>query len=332
MTHFTSDVIDHTIKLLSDGAPHPSWEIAKKLKVTTNHVAGIIEALKAFDLTVNALNNHEYQLASPLILLAPDKIQENLDEHIGWPMGDIFVCTETSSTQDLARNAPDTSRLHCFLTEYQTIGRGRFGRKWFSPFASNLYLSCCWSVKKNLHSLQGLSLVISLAIIEAIKKFTGLTLSIKWPNDILWKNKKLGGILIEIDSASYNHIRVIIGVGLNVNMPANATAVIDRPFASLNQLMHQDLNRNVLAGYVIQSMREYLSLFSEKGFACFLPLWAQYDALFGKEITLQIGTEKKTGRMRGINAQGLLLLEQNNGNISAYLAGETSLHLSNTTD
>jgi len=210
------------------------------------------------------------------------------------------------------------------LAEYQSAGHGRFDRKWISPAESNIYLSCRWK-NNNIQNINGLSLVVGLSVTAALKS-TGLqNLTIKWPNDILWQDKKLGGILIDIIPHA-----LIISIGLNVNMPEVDMENMTRPWTSLEKITGNTQNRNKIAGLLINYLLYYLDLFEKNNFNYFMSEWKKQDYLLNKEINLSLDPKeihKITGIARGINSDGCLLLEDESGKIKPYAAGEASISI-----
>ena len=236
----------------------------------------------------------------------------------------IDLVESISSTNDYFKTQSLTSALHFCLAEHQTAGRGRFGRPFASPVAANIYLSCRWHFKKDLRQLAGLSLVISLSILKALHTLGISEVQIKWPNDVLWHHQKLSGVLIENTQKATGEIQVIIGIGLNVNMPEEIMEQIGRPVTSVQKILGSPQDRNQIAGVLIEQLITDLEIFAEKGFAAFKEAWIQADILQNQTITLLNGTQKIEGIVTGIDDQGCLSLKT--GEITtAYSAGEVSI-------
>jgi BirA family transcriptional regulator, biotin operon repressor / biotin---[acetyl-CoA-carboxylase] ligase len=141
-----------------------------------------------------------------------EKLQQDMDVI-------VFESIDSTSTF-LKKITPKQKPIIC-LSEQQTQGRGRFNRPWHSPFGENIYLSLLVPIRKKLHQLSGLSLVVGLSMLHALKSYMqNHHLYIKWPNDIFYEDKKLAGNLIEVHSENAQACYLIIGVGINVNMRA----------------------------------------------------------------------------------------------------------------
>lgn len=264
-------------------------------------------------------------LAESLILLEIKKIKHLLSakhHHI-----DLEIFDTVASTNDYLKNLPNSDHARFCLAESQTQGRGRFGREWKSPFAANIYFSCRWSMRKAVDQLGGLSLVVGLSLIAALKKYGLHELYLKWPNDILWQEQKLAGILVELGSVQNSKTDLIIGIGLNVNMPSTIELHIDRAWTSLQIIYPKNHDRNVIVALMIDSLIDYLEKFERDGFAVFGDDWQAHDYLAGKEIRLRSGNDVIAGIASGVDDFGRLLLTHE-GKTFAYSAGEASLSLS----
>ncbi len=233
----------------------------------------------------------------------------------------ISVFDSLPSTNDFLKQ--QTPHLHLCLAEQQTAGRGRLGKTWFSPHGMNLYFSLLWPLLDTHIALEGLSLVVALSIVKTLTQF-GIheALKIKWPNDIYADNKKLAGILIESQTESRAPRQIIIGVGLNVNMPAGTAPDTLKPWTSLQILLNRTLNRHDLVVTLTRALLATLTQFSQKGFIHFLPAWHAWDYLAGKNIHLKTGDHTLHGIAQGVNEKGHLLLRTADGHLHALASAE----------
>jgi BirA family transcriptional regulator, biotin operon repressor / biotin---[acetyl-CoA-carboxylase] ligase len=218
----------------------------------------------------------------------------------------------------------------CFA-EHQTAGKGRLGRRWISPFAENIYLSLLWpfNFNKESHELSGLSLAIAVAITEALNRY-GIknNIALKWPNDVLWKNRKIAGILIELTKKPYNIYNAVIGVGLNVNMRQLAAEQIEQPWCSVAQITDAVPEKNKLAGLLLNELLKAIFEYKQHGLKSFIKKWQQLDITCGKKVIITTQQTEITGTSLGINEQGHFLLNTTIGNrIMSFIAGEISLTL-----
>jgi BirA family biotin operon repressor/biotin-[acetyl-CoA-carboxylase] ligase len=208
----------------------------------------------------------------------------------------------------------------------QTQGRGRFGRQWYSPFGENIYCSSRWILNCDLTKLSGLSLITSLAVLATINNiYPDPNIKIKWPNDILWGNKKLCGTLIEIMTESNSTIQVVIGIGLNVNSDSQNHIVLDKPWCSLYEISQQHYNRNLIIAQLIINLERYIKKFLNNTLGDFMEEWNGVDYLYGKHINVAQTDGSISGKAKGINQLGQLLLEDDNKTIHVLSSGDATL-------
>jgi BirA family biotin operon repressor/biotin-[acetyl-CoA-carboxylase] ligase len=257
-------------------------------------------------------------------LLDKDIIQSHLHHqsiHI-----DVFGELESTNTYLMKQHHEDTLSRVC-LAEVQTKGKGRFDRRWHSPFAKNIYFSLSCSFSKSVSQLSGLSLIVGLAVCKAIDAVCPQKnkLMIKWPNDVLVDQKKLSGILIEIKSNTKDACEVVIGIGINVNMENADKEIINQPWTSLKTLLGQKQSRNQLCAALIDILLDDLNRFKCESFFCFMNEWNKRDVLFGHSIQLLSNEKVYTGIEKGVSQQGHLLLQLPSGELKTFASGETSL-------
>lgn len=173
----------------------------------------------------------------------------------------IILDTIDSTNSYLLNLASDNNKSLICLAETQTNGRGRLDRAWFSP-PDNIYLSLLWHFNYNINQLSNLSIEVAVAINNILRKLGVIDSIIKWPNDILWHNRKLSGILIETRvNATNNTCYAVIGVGLNINLSKNlllnsniaANVNIDQT-VDLTEIMQITPERNKIAGMLIEAI------------------------------------------------------------------------------
>jgi BirA family biotin operon repressor/biotin-[acetyl-CoA-carboxylase] ligase len=211
------------------------------------------------------------------------------------------------------------------LSEQQTAGRGRRGRTWVSPFGTNLYYSLAIQLVRGASQLEGLSLVIGLAVLNAVKEFGVCSVGLKWPNDLLVGDNKLAGILLELIGDPADICHVVIGIGINVNMSQDRAA-IDRPWTSLQAETGIVQDRNLLVSRLNHHIADYLERQREAGFASLAEEWRSADLWMGREVCLSSGAGEVVGISKGIDDKGGLRLLVD-GVERIYSGGELSLRL-----
>ncbi|ARB90802.1 biotin--[acetyl-CoA-carboxylase] ligase [Legionella longbeachae] len=324
--HFTSSQLT-LLQLLGDGCCHSGSELGAVLGITRSAIWKQINQLIASGIPIKRLPNQGYQLPNQLILLDKKQINEYfLLEKLATPFN-LHLFTSIDSTNRYLKELPTSNAVDICCAEIQTHGRGRFGRQWHSPFGENIYCSSRWNLNYDLTKLSGLSLVTSLAVLATLDELQLSTnIKIKWPNDILWNDKKLCGSLIEIITESNSTIQVIIGIGLNVNSDTQKHPLPDKPWCSLYEITQQYFDRNFLIAKLIAHLERYLIHFFHNDLSCFMHEWDKSDYLFGKTIKVTQSLNTLTGIACGINQLGQLILQDESGQKLYLSSGDTSLH------
>ena len=242
---------------------------------------------------------------------------------------DIHARIDSTNQYLLAQARRGVQGAQLCLAEEQTAGRGRQGRTWVSPFAANLYLSLLWPIQRPATELSGLSLVSGIAAATALQHFGTTELGLKWPNDIVWQGRKLGGILLELATSTTVVSYVVVGIGVNVMMGKQQAADdIDQPWVDLTTVLaSHTVSRNRLAGVLISELIRALDDFEAQGFMPFKAHWQALDTVYNRQVVLRLAQDRCIyGVARGVDGQGALLLETVHG-MQRYAAGEVSLRL-----
>jgi len=230
---------------------------------------------------------------------------------------DLFAEIDSTNSYLLSQNSSSMPQI-C-VANIQTMGRGRHGRKWYSAEQSNIYFSQAFHLQTENIELSGFSLVIGVMLTELLQKYCSNKLSVKWPNDVLSDNKKLAGILIEINkqatgeqATEKKHVwKVVVGIGINVSLEKNITE-IDQPYTSLTACnLVKDLDRNVLVAELIDAMQLAYNHFTHTGLDLeFIKRWNDLDLRYSQTIELVSGEHHVHGIHRGIDKTGKLLIEE----------------------
>lgn len=326
MNAATADLV---LKILADGHFHSGERLAGILGVSRSAVWKSVKRLEDWGLNVQAVRGRGYRLEAPIDLLEVDSIQRGLSSGIRARLERLDVLSSVDSTNGYLRRQSSSGLAAC-LAESQSAGRGRRGRAWHSPFARNIYLSLAGTLEASIESLAGLSLAMGVAVHEALATLGMTGAGLKWPNDVYWQNRKLAGILIEVDAESSGRNRVIIGVGLNVDMSGDKAPVIDQPWVDLSTIW-QGLSgsfpgRNDIAVKLLDSLVGYLDRFEAEGFQDIRHEWQRHDLARGRRVAVITHNRTITGIGRGVDTSGGFLL-QHEGGIEVYQSGEVSLRL-----
>ncbi|WNW12115.1 bifunctional biotin--[acetyl-CoA-carboxylase] ligase/biotin operon repressor BirA [Pseudomonas sp. DTU_2021_1001937_2_SI_NGA_ILE_001] len=311
------------LKLLADGEFHSGEVLGEELGISRSAVWKQLQQMVAeLGVEVHKVRGRGYRLANALSLHDVAVIQA-----AGTPPGWSVVALESvdSTNAEAARLiASDIALPALVVAERQTAGRGRRGRQWISPFAENLYFSVLLRIEGGMRQLEGLSLLVGLAVVEVLRETGVAAAGLKWPNDILVGRRKLAGILLELMGDPADVCHVVIGVGINVNM--QQAAEVDQAWTSVRLETGRLSDRNVLAGRLAERLQMHLARHQRDGFSAFQDEWERNHLWQGREVSLLSGVERIEGVVLGIDALGALRLEVN-GVEKSFSGGELSLRL-----
>jgi len=206
----------------------------------------------------------------------------------------------------------------------QSAGRGRLGRQWESPAGANLYLSLAWRIGSDPAPLEGLSLAVGCAVAEQVESRYGVSVRLKWPNDLYIDQAKCGGVLIELVSDPQDDWWAIVGLGLNVAMSPAEARNIGQAWTDLASHASQQPTHDRVAGLAVDALMGLLEPWSDRGFAAWQVRWTERDLLLGEQIQVQQPGRTVRGRAAGIDASGALCVETDTGRI-AVQAGDATL-------
>lgn len=308
--------------LVADGEFHSGEQLGEALGMSRAAINKHIQTLKSWGLDVYTVTGKGYSLPGPIQLLD----EEVILSHLHQPNLAVIPVIDSTNQYLLDRMDQLPSGYAC-IAEYQQAGRGRRGRKWFSPFGTNLYMSMYWRLEQGPAAAMGLSLVIGIIMAEVIQSLGAPDVRVKWPNDLYLNDRKLAGILVELTGKTGDAAQIVIGAGVNLLMRSEGTAEINQGWINLQEA-GVDIDRNELAAKLINSLREALPIFERDGLAPFVSRWEALDNFINRPVKLLIGDREVYGIARGIDKQGGLLLEQD-GVIKSWVGGEISLRPDN---
>ena len=290
-----------------------------------------IEALREAGVEIEARAGRGYALVQPLDLLDSDVITRALPPAACDRLASLAVAwTVDSTNSELLRRATSHDGNTVLMAERQTGGRGRRGRDWVSPLAANLYLSLARHFDGGLARLGGLSLVAGVAAAEALQALGIENVRLKWPNDLVVADgdglRKLGGLLVEGGGENAGPVRAVIGLGINVRMPAVQAQDIAQPWTDLTTQAGATLpSRNRIAATLLASLLPALDSFDRDGLPAFLSRYAGFDAIAGRDIVVHGGEGDCLGTALGLAADGALRVQLADGLVRSFHAGEISV-------
>lgn len=210
------------------------------------------------------------------------------------------------------------------LAEEQTAGRGRRGRQWVAPFGAGFYCSVGWCFDQGVAALEGLSLAVGLAVARVLIDYGIAGVGLKWPNDIMCRDAKMGGILIEMQMDGDGRCFVVVGIGINLSLQADIQSIVGRSVADLQSESGRPLERNKLGAKLLEAVLLLLKDYGQGYFASIRDEWCDLDILNGKDVELIGLAAPLVGVARGVDSHGALLIDTPNGQ-KTINSGEVSL-------
>jgi BirA family biotin operon repressor/biotin-[acetyl-CoA-carboxylase] ligase len=307
---------------------HPSAflsgeEISRRLKVSRTAVWKRMKRLRTMGYEIEGSTRSGYRLIRSPDLLTPSEIKPLLETK--WMGNRIHhfqtIGSTNSKAYQLALNGAAEGEV--VLSESQEKGRGRLGRQWFSPPSLNLYLSVILRPRIPPHQAPLVTLMAAVATADAIRKFSGLVPFIKWPNDILLRDRKVAGLLNEIHSEMDRVHFVILGIGVNLNMDEKKFSKEIRPVAtSLKIEMGQKVSRKAFLQSLLLELEKWYSVFLEEGSTAVLKAWRDRADMKGREVKVTSFGETVVGTAIDVDSDGALILETGDGKQRRVMAGD----------
>ncbi|MCA2997004.1 MAG: biotin--[acetyl-CoA-carboxylase] ligase [Rhodocyclaceae bacterium] len=290
-------------------------ELAEKHGVSRSAISDALKEVNNLGVQVFSLTRRGYRLAEPLQLFDIDVIRQRMGSsahRLDLRLADVIDSTNTELLNQAASGAVSGT---CLAAELQTAGRGRRGRVWKSALGASLTFSLLWRFEIGAASLGGLSLAVGLAVANALRAL-GIDAELKWPNDIVVDDKKLGGILIETQGDMLGPMIAVIGVGLNVRLPESIKLAIDQPVTDLatesadTAVASPALNRNVLLPAILVQLVAVLDQFQRGGFGSLSDQWRALHAHQGCWVDVNGATESFVAKVLDVSEDGALVVER----------------------
>lgn len=248
-----------------------------------------------------------------------DAVRQALGEVVSARLAgfEAFPEIESTNTYLMQQPGPAPGQVHVVVTDNQTMGRGRHGRTWQSPPGSGLCLSLAYTFAQQPANLPALTLALGLGVIDALESLGVSGVQLKWPNDLVADDGKLGGILTETQAQGGGAITVVTGVGLNVDLGKDLDSGIEtdwaRHVADLAGFTSDVPHRNVLAACLIDNLGATFLEYETGGFSSFVHKWSGRDWLLGREVTIDTPQRQVTGVGAGVADDGALLVDTGGG-------------------
>lgn len=300
------------------------------LKVSRTAIWKKVKHLRTLGYEIEASTHKGYRLVRSPDLLTPSEVSPLLKtKWIGRTIHYFHAIDSTNSkAYELALAGAEEGEV--VIAESQEKGRGRLGRKWFSPPFLNLYLSVILRPKIPPHQASLITLMAAVATADAVQKLSKLSPSIKWPNDILLEGRKVAGLLNEIHSEMDRIHFVILGIGVNLNMGAKMfSKEIQEVATSLKKEMGQVISRKAFLQALLLELEMWYEIFLKEGALPVLKAWRDRAQIEGRSVKVTSLGETLSGIAVDIDSDGALILETGDGEQKRIVAGDVEYQSKN---
>ncbi|MGN8227240.1 biotin--[acetyl-CoA-carboxylase] ligase [Paenibacillus polymyxa] len=302
-------------------------EISRRLSVSRTAVWKQINKLRELGYNIDASSRRGYQLISRPDRLQVSKLADMLNTQSFGQR--IVVLDSTVSTQQDAmglaeEGAPEGTVV---LAEEQTAGRGRLGRKWYSPRGKGVWMSIVLRPTQPLAFTPQLTLLTGVAVCRAIRRLTDVEAGIKWPNDVLIHGRKVSGILLESATEDQRVRYCIAGIGIDVNLnKEDYPEELSQVGTSLKIEAGREIDRTVLIASVLEEMEQLSKLYAEQGFQPIAMLWEALSVTMNRSIRAHTGQGITVeGTAVGLDPSGALVVETDQGERIQVISGDIQL-------
>jgi len=306
-------------------------EISRHLKVTRTAVWKKVQRLRAVGYEIEASRRLGYRLVQSPDLLTPEEVLPDLKTRSLGKRVHYFTALPSTNTEAYQLALQGAREGEIVIAESQKKGRGRVGRPWFSPAFVNLYLSVILRPPISPHQASLITFVAAVATAEAVERFSGVKPTIKWPNDILVKGRKMAGLLNEIHSEVDRVHFIILGIGINLNMDEGMFPKELRSLAtSLKREMGRTISRKAFLHILLEELEQWYETFLKKGPASILKGWRDHAQIAGKQVKISAFGEVLVGRAVDVDSEGALLVRLRNGQQKRIVAGDVEFRTTRT--
>ncbi|ARS52106.1 biotin--[acetyl-CoA-carboxylase] ligase [Kushneria konosiri] len=320
--------VSDLIRLMSDGAFHSGEALGKEIGVSRTAVWKQLRKLEGLGLSVETARGCGYRLLEPPEPLRGGDIVASLSRSARQHLEHLFIEDSIGSTNTflLERFAQGAGHGEVCLAEWQSAGRGRRGRSFYSEWGGNIHFSIGWQFESGVGALEGLSLAVGVVMADLLSD-QGVDVQLKWPNDLLVSTSKgvskLGGILVEVRGDTSGPCQVVIGVGINIRLSEQGRAAIGQPITTLSELA-PGVSRNVLVSAMIEAHIKMLEGFEQAGFAAWRDRWNAYHVYQDRAVRIYQESTVSEGVAKGVDDTGNLMVSIG-GEDKRFAGGEVSL-------
>jgi BirA family biotin operon repressor/biotin-[acetyl-CoA-carboxylase] ligase len=302
--------------------------IARRLGVSRGSVWQALRDLDQHGIQIFSLPGRGYRLAEAVQWLNREEIHAALGDKSRLIQLEVMETADSSNSILMQKAALGAEHGSCLAVELQTRGRGRRGRTWHASLGGSLTFSLLWRFSQGASALSGLSLAVGVALMRALEQAGITEAHLKWPNDVLHKQQKLAGILIELQGDMLGPSTAVIGIGLNLKLTAPARENIDQAATDIAAIQPELPNRNHLLALILSHLGDVLRQFEAEGFGRLREEWSRHHCYQDQAVRMLLpdGSEYH-GRVTGVAEDGALLVRGADGE-RRFTAGEISMRSS----
>lgn len=312
------------LRLLADGDFHSGEDMARQLQMSRASVHNALQDVAQYGLVLHSVRGRGYRLSRPLYWLDEEQIlTEAADARAALSL-ELLDCATSSNALLLKAASQGASSGSVLAVEWQSAGRGRLGRSWYAGLGEALTFSLLWRFESGLAALSGLSLAVGVAMMRALRELGVDEAGLKWPNDVMLPSGKLAGILLEAQGDMLGPSAVVIGIGLNLEAPAQSS-LIGQAASGLSTCGVSLEQRSKVLGILLKHLVYMLQAFSAQGFGVFREEWECAHIFDQRPVAMSMpdGTCIK-GIAKGVTDEGALIVGTAEG-LREFHSGEVSL-------
>jgi BirA family biotin operon repressor/biotin-[acetyl-CoA-carboxylase] ligase len=313
------------LRLLADGQFHSGEAIARHFGVTRATVWNALQDSETLGVKLFSIRGKGYRLPQPVRFLERGGVVAALGEQASKFRLEFHDCIDSTNSYLMQQAASGREHGACVVAELQTSGRGRRGRAWQAGLGNSLTFSVLWRFDCGAGALSGLSLAAGVALMRALRELGIADAGLKWPNDVLHRQQKLAGILIELQGDMDGPSAAVIGVGLNLRLPDAMLKSIDQPATDLQSILGRPPDSAQGLGTLLRHLASALEQFDREGFEALRDEWMAHHAFDGQMVRIHMPDGREIdGMAEGVAADGALLMRTEQG-VQRFAAGEVSL-------
>ncbi|SER60732.1 BirA family transcriptional regulator, biotin operon repressor / biotin-[acetyl-CoA-carboxylase] ligase [Nitrosomonas sp. Nm51] len=326
---YTKSTVDlfHLLRILSDKKIHTFKSLSAELNCSSFTLFKYISDFSFHGILITQIKGVGICWRLPFIWIDEDSLNSYLNK-FSYLFNLIKFDLLDSTNNYLIRNKTfylKHIRIPVVVAEWQTSGRGTKNRDWFSNLGGSLTFSFLWRFTRNSQNIHALSLVLGVSLVRVLRRLLLPNIFLKWPNDVLYNNKKLAGILIECSTSSHNSVAAVIGIGINFKLAPNLAKFMDYAVADLFGMAGHQIDRNRILALLLIELRNVLIVFEDHGFSFFRKEWMRYDAYHGQAVVLKFPDGSiAEGVVEGVQNDGSLVLRTVSGR-KIFSMGEISI-------